>query len=776
MKFFAKDLSVSLEAIVNHSDEASSCISEVDLASYKLEDARTEVLYRLAKTSVLGSWLTAILAVFLLWSPITRLFMTCWCAAYSLLALLRLFVCFRYGKGAEARGHQGVWRTYFVCLAGLSGILWGILVFNLFPHVTLESKVIIIFFAGGLTASAVAAYAAVLAASMSFCIPFLASLILMGPLYQTAFTTTISSMTILYTLFLYLTARTMHASVVRAIRLQFENLDLIDSLRESQLEQQKLNQQLRSEITSRTTVQADLEQTMQTLQEAKDEAEKANSAKGRFLAVISHEIRTPLNNIIMACERLEDQSLDQGSHRYVSIVAGAAKNLLTLFNDILDHAKIGSGQIQLEFITLNLLEFIKKTCRPFEIAAQRKGLDFIFESALDVPTTVTLDPFRLRQILTNLLDNAIKFTANGSVILSVQHFTDSSGHLTLHFIITDTGIGIPSEMCESLFEPFVQGDVSTTRLFGGTGLGLAICREIVTLMGGSICCSSRERQGSVFSFVVPVEQPSDSEISQGLAIQNNGMSRSCKSLKILLAEDDEISTTLTKETLASHGHTVVSAMDGEQALALALSERFDLLLLDMEMPKKDGFLVLQILRKHEKEHGTMHLPVAAVTAQAFPEDYQRCILAGADGYLAKPVSQEKLLQLIREVLPYEKSELKVIQQYQSHFFESRVLKQRVKGQQEVLKKMVSIFLATYPELCQQIHDAILEQDRRKIRLLAHKLKGMLAYFDDSLLVEKAQKIEVGACDGDFLWLSHEWENFQKEAESLCMDASLFIKE
>lgn len=775
MKWFTKNVSMGLETGRHHLGDVSSSISSENSASCKLEEARTEVLYRLAKTSVLGSWITAVFAVILLWSPEHHVFIAWWCVAYTSLALLRLFVCFRYGKEAGTRGRQGAWRTYFVLFAGFAGTLWGGLVFYLFPRVALESKIIIIFFAGGLTASAVAAYAAVLAASMAFCIPFLASLILMGLLHQSSFTTTISSMTILYTLFLYLTARTMHESVVRAIRFQFENLDLIDSLRESQSEQQKLNQQLRSEITFRTTVQADLEKAMQTLQESKDEAEKANSAKGRFLAVISHEIRTPLNNIMMACERLEQQALGQDAQRYVGIVAGAAKNLLTLFNDILDHARIGSGQTQLELISLDLLEFLRKTYRPFEVAAHGKGLDFFFECAPGLPITVTLDPFRLRQILTNLLDNAVKFTTSGSVTLSVQHYTDSTGHSTLLFTITDTGIGIPGVMCEHLFEPFVQGDVSTTRLFGGTGLGLAICREIVTLMGGSIRCSSHEEQGSVFSFVVPIELSRDSDISQDRGRPEHAIRHDWRPLRILLAEDDAISATLAKEVLVSHGHTVVSALDGEQALTLVLAEDFDLLLLDMEMPKRDGFSVLQALRQHEKQAGG-HLPVAAVTAQAFPEDHQRCILAGADGYLAKPVSEEKLSQLIVDVIPPEYLATQSVATPQPRFWERHALTQRVKGRQAVLRKMVEIFIATYPELCQQMHVAFMNHDKEQIRFLAHKLKGMVAYFEDLSLVEKAQQLETEARERDLACLHHQWQTLQAEVDSFCMDARNFMKE
>lgn len=730
--------------------------------------AATDLLYRQARTSILGAWFTAGLAVSLLWDAALSPFLPLWLLMYSALMGVRLYLCNQYSVRSNKTGEVVAWKRMFVVLAGCSGMLWGLLVFVVFPVISVESKVVVILFAGGLTASAIASYAAVLLASLAFSLPFLLSLMLVALPHPDKFSITISGMTFLYTLVLFLTAKTINRSVLCSITLQFENIDLIEHLNKLREAEESLNRELQDEIKVRRATQDELERSMQTLETAKIVAENANSAKDRFLAVISHEIRTPLNNIIMATECLEKSDINHNLRRYVDIVMAAGMSLLTIINDILDHARISSGQLQLERVGFDLLAFLQRTCAPFEVAAKSKGIGFYLNFSSKLPTVVILDSLRLKQVLSNLLDNAIKFTERGHVALVAGMETDSLGRQCLAFTVKDTGIGIGQDAQRVLFEPFVQADVSTTRRYGGTGLGLAICKDITELMHGSISIESVPGVGSEFSCSIPCETAEDGgtfgnqQCRQDCGLQQFPVS----GLHILLAEDDETSRVLTTEILEHCGHQVKAVDNGEIALAEVTTHGYDLVLLDMEMPGIDGFKVISLVRTAEKTEGRPHQLIAAVTAQAFPEDRLRCLDAGADGYLAKPVTEEKLLCLIAAILQGRGNDTDLKHDNTKSQYDGNLLWQRTKGNRSAYTAVVAIFIRTYPQVVRNLQTALADNNLDEVRYAAHKLKGMLSLFDESDLHTMAQHLETAAKQGDLLTVSDLWPRLRHTSDCL----------
>ena len=484
-------------------------------------------------------------------------------------------------------------------------------------------------------------------------------------------------------------------------------------------------------------------------------------AKESFLAHMSHEIRTPMNGILGIASLLNKTRLDVQQRNYLQLIQESANNLLVIVNDILDLEKIVAGKLQLESIPFKIVDKIATTIQSFIYRAEEKELGLVFQNSIPGDLVVKGDPYRLSQVLNNILGNALKFTNEGHINIATGIAEHDAGAVVIEITVSDTGIGIGKEQLRSIFEPFEQADATISRKYGGTGLGLAICKNMIEMQNGELLVQSEEGKGSAFTIRVPyhlsIEAMQENEISQETDYKSLGHR------KILVAEDVELNQYLARHILESWEFEVLIVNNGLEAIHALEQASFDCILMDVQMPEMDGIEATQRIRRFP-DPVKANIPIIALTANALKGDSEKYLAAGMTDYLAKPFDEESLFQVIYRNLAYYKTVSSAVPEaalsaenpfknnnnsnsmtpVNSRLYDLSMVESVSGGDEGFIKKMVALFIETVPQNVLELKRSLQEENWDQVGKTAHKLKSTIDSMGIKSLRQEIRTVEANA--------------------------------
>ena len=533
-----------------------------------------------------------------------------------------------------------------------------------------------------------------------------------------------------------------------------------------------------------------LEDSVRQAQKLAEKANRANEAKNERLANISHEMRTPLNGILGLADTLAGDSLTEVQRLRVDVIRDCGRNLLTLINDILDASKIEAGTLAIRIGDCCLGRILNSTESMLRTEAQNKGIEFEIIEGIGLPATIRTDPMRVQQCLLNLVGNAIKFTSQGHVHVTVS-LDEIAEEPAIRFDVEDTGIGIPAEQQQAIFEPFTQAAGDTTGKLSGTGLGLTITRELVELVQGELTLTSEVGKGSVFSLVIPAGL----DVSQQPSLNRHSLPLEPEELlpvsdtvtfsgKVLVAEDVETNQMVIQAMLGQLGLEVTLVPDGNQVVQQVREDSFDLIFMDINMPGMDGLAATRLLRKEN-----VKVPIIALTAFAMEGDEQRCLEAGCDGHLCKPIERSKMFELVSKYLP-ARSDVTVDavpsidakipepdpvgddasssvseQESDTGVINWQSLIDRLRDE-ELIKDVLPVYLKDNEEHFKELTEALQSQDLGSVASRAHAICGAGRNLGALALTDIAHQMEIAGRKNDIEETKRLFPRFKKEIEKV----------
>ncbi|OQX96425.1 hypothetical protein B6I21_01070 [candidate division KSB1 bacterium 4572_119] len=880
------------------------------LEKQNLYSEQVRLLYANATGSMVASLINSLILAILLWQHISYNVLIPWLGCSFLITIIRFIIVNHYNNTPIKVEDAQSWGRWLIAGIAAIGLVWGSAGIFLFADKSAVHQVFLAFVIGGMVAGSLGAYSVVKTAFLLFCVPASVPIMIKFFLVGEDIHLAMGGMTLLFMLVMLVTAHRMNKTIVTSLKLQFNNFSLINSLTKTKKRTDKLNIKLKSEIVERKKVE-------KALIKARKQAEAANRSKSDFLANMSHEIRTPMNGVIAATGLLLDTELNEEQQEYAETVHNSADALLSLINDILDFSKIEAGKLTLEDIDFNLYSTLEEVSDMLAMRAQNKGLELICLIDPNIPSIVRGDPGRLRQIIINLVGNAIKFTTQGEIVIRVSLVKQNKEQTTLRFSVKDTGIGIDQKSINKLFDSFAQADTSTTRKFGGTGLGLTISKQLIEMMGGRIHVESELGKGSTFWFTAilkkqdgdikeivnkeslessslqdepiigvddnetnrfvlesilnswgcdflvvadahtamekmseavkknkpfriaildyqmpeidgatlgkmikenkelsetalvlmtskgqrgdlerfkkigfsayltkPVKQSqmfdclmtliSDDHVSTGekkRIVTTHTIAEDRRSkIRLLLAEDNVVNQKLALKILEKMGYSADAVANGKEVITSLEKINYDIVLMDVQMPEMDGYEATRAIRSGKTNIINSSIPIIAMTAHAMKGDREKCITAGMDDYVTKPINPKKLSETIAKWIPANHFRPKKIDKENngenngdnSKVFDRNSLLEKLGGDEEFLNELVNTFIGDAADQIQLLGEAIKKKDAAQVEHLAHTLKGSSGNIGAAHLSESAKALEIKSKNGDFNNVAEILKTIEKE--------------
>jgi len=596
------------------------------------------------ENAIISNYVSVIIAIMLavlLWSKQSHDVIAIWLGIMVLLSVLRSFASMSLAKRGDSEVDSKLFYRFYLLAILMTGAGWGATGYFMFSG-DLVQQVIIGFIVAGMSSGGASVMSPILRLYILYLIlvvsPLMVSLYIEGGDYSV-----LSFVILGYVVVMIAIGKRINKRILDSLELRFHNESLIKFMSKAKNETEDLNEELADEIEQRKRVEKELKN-------AKEAAEAASKTKSEFLANMSHEIRTPMNGILGTLQLLQGTSLTDSQDEYVSIAYSSGEALLSLLNDILDFSKIEAGKLELEYIPFNLVSLVRELTVLLSQRASERKVELLSDLDEEIPSVIKGDSVRIRQILANLLTNAIKFTDDGTVTIKASVLDRTEKVVRLKIEVIDSGIGISEEAQRKLFNSFTQADGSTTRKYGGTGLGLAIVRQLVTLMRGRLGVDSEEGKGACFWIEIAFEIPDEKIVSSQVEKQAVELADKLEG-HVLLVEDNPINQMIAKKMLEKIGLTYELVVNGEEAVArIKQPHEFKAVLMDCQMPVMDGYEATHAIRELEQKSSLEHMPVIAMTANAMEGDKDKCLQAGMDDYVAKPVKQDALKQVLSDWL------------------------------------------------------------------------------------------------------------------------------